>query len=88
MKPNIFTTLFVSCGLLGFSGHNLYAQETDGKCDLSFDQGKLTFQSRNKAFKLKLDNRIYTDLSFYLPTESEQRSKHKAGTVCHQSHHV
>lgn len=37
MKPNIFTTLFVSCGLLGFSGHNLYAQETDGKCDLSFD---------------------------------------------------
>lgn len=70
MKSNIFTTLFVSCGLLGFSGHNLYAQETDGKCDLSFDQGKLTFQSRNKAFKLKLDNRIYTDLSFYLPTES------------------
>ena len=40
------------------------------RADLYFQEGKLNFETKNKAFRMKLDNRIYTDLSFYLPTVS------------------
>ncbi len=35
---------------------------------LYFDNGKLTFESENRAFKLWLDNRIYIDAAVYSPT--------------------
>lgn len=33
-----------------------------------FNNGKVTFESNNKAFKLWLDNRIYVDAAYYSPT--------------------
>lgn len=33
-----------------------------------FNNGKLTFESKDKAFKLWLDNRIYVDAAYYSPT--------------------
>lgn len=51
-------------------GASACAQDTHAESGIYVDKGKLTFQTKDKAFKLKLDNRIYTDLSFYLPTES------------------
>lgn len=33
-----------------------------------FNNGKLTFESNNKAFKLWFDNRIYIDAAYYLPS--------------------
>ena len=38
--------------------------------DIYFEEGKLNFATKNNNFRLKLDNRIYTDLSFYSPTSS------------------
>lgn len=35
-----------------------------------FRKGKLNIASANDKFKIQFDNRIYTDLSFYMPTES------------------
>ena len=37
--------------------------------DVYFDKGKLTFKSRNGAFKLWFDNRIYLDAAVYVPSD-------------------
>ena len=70
MIQKLFTKTLTTCGIFSILCGNILAQDLNDKSNIFFDEGKLTFQSKDKAFKLKLDNRIYTDLSFYLPTES------------------
>ena len=40
------------------------------RADIYFEEGKLNFATKNNNFRLKLDNRIYTDFSYYHPTTS------------------
>lgn len=60
-----------------FGGLAVTAAQTNEKgepvrehADIYFEEGKLNFATKNNNFRLKLDNRIYTDLSFYSPTSS------------------
>ncbi|HAD57557.1 MAG TPA: hypothetical protein DCG00_08760, partial [Alistipes sp.] len=45
-----------------------FAQE-DMPARASFRNGKLTFETRDRAFRLWFDNRIYVDAAAYLPSE-------------------
>lgn len=62
----IFTVLLFTA----FSGLSFAQTVTDEKvpANLYFNNGKLTFESNDKAFKLWLDNRIYVDAAVYSPT--------------------
>lgn len=64
MIQKLFTKTLTTCGIFSILCGNILAQDLNDKSNIFFDEGKLTFQSKDKAFKLKLDNRIYTDLSF------------------------
>lgn len=47
-----------------------FAQRIDNEkipANVYFNNGKLTFESNNKAFKLWFDNRIYVDAAYYSP---------------------
>ena len=48
------------------------------RADIYFEEGKLNFATKNDNFRLKLDNRIYTDFSYYSPTTSVDGFSSKA----------
>lgn len=59
--------------LIGLAAHaqtDSLTTEVKVPAEVYFQQGKLNFRSKNNAFRLQLDNRIYTDLSFYSPVSS------------------
>ena len=60
-----FTLLVIWTAFLCFAG---FAQE-DMPARASFRNGKLTFETRDRAFRLWFDNRIYVDAAAYLPSE-------------------
>lgn len=50
---------------------SILAQQVENEinpANVYFNNGKLTFESNNKAFKLWLDNRIYVDAAYYSPS--------------------
>ena len=65
--------LCLSLSLISLTGHaqtdSLITDEKE-QAEVYFQKGKLNFKSKNNAFRLQLDNRIYTDLSFYSPVSS------------------
>ncbi|MGL5273809.1 MAG: porin, partial [Phocaeicola sp.] len=68
MKKEVTTFL-----LILFAITSTFAQQTveDEKkpASIYFNNGKLTFESKDKAFKLWFDNRIYLDAAYYSPTQ-------------------
>lgn len=72
----IMKYLRISLVLSGMLAVGASAQtNADGKpvrerADIYFEEGKLNFATKNNNFRLKLDNRIYTDFSYYHPTTS------------------
>ena len=60
-----FTLLVIWTAFSCFAG---FAQE-DMPARASFRNGKLTFETRDRAFRLWFDNRIYVDAAAYLPSE-------------------
>lgn len=75
MKKKIITGLILA---LSLQASSLYASvKTDNdstdrkvKAEVYFQDGKVNFASGNRKFRLWLDNRIYTDASFYIPVGS------------------
>ena len=60
-----FTLLVIWTAFSCFAG---FAQE-DMPARASFRNGKLTFETRDRAFRLWFDHRIYVDAAAYLPSE-------------------
>lgn len=65
MKRVYLTSLLVLISVISFA-----QQVEDEKipANIYFNNGKLTFETKDKAFKLWLDNRIYVDAAYYSPT--------------------
>lgn len=65
MKKILLSALLLSSALM-VSGQQV--EDEKNPANVSFNNGKLTFESNNKAFKLWFDNRIYVDAAYYSPT--------------------
>ena len=83
-KLRVMRTRLIIVPLLAAMGTGAFAQ-TDARgeavrerADIYFEEGKLNFATKNNKFRLKLDNRIYTDISFYHPTTSVDGLSSKA----------
>lgn len=66
MKKILLSALLIS------STMGAFAQQVEDEkvpANVYFNNGKLTFESSNKAFKLWLDNRIYVDAAYYSPVQ-------------------
>ncbi|MDR0872606.1 MAG: OprO/OprP family phosphate-selective porin [Prevotellaceae bacterium] len=75
MKKNIFIFL----GLI-FGGLAAQAQQDSSKVEARayFKDGKLHFQTRNEAFHLWFDNRVYIDAAYYSPQDDISQLQSKA----------
>lgn len=64
MRKILISTLLISSFL------TVSAQKTEDEkipASVYFNKGKLTFESKDKVFKLWFDNRIYVDAAYYFP---------------------
>lgn len=65
MRKILLSTLLLS-SFLTVSAQKVEDEKIPAR--VYFNNGKLTFESKDKTFKLWLDNRIYVDAAYYSPT--------------------
>lgn len=63
-KSYLISLLF----LLSVSSFAQQVEDEKISANVYFNNGKLTFETKDKAFKLWLDNRIYVDAAYYSPS--------------------
>lgn len=66
MKKNLFSVVLL------FAAFTVSAQQVENEkypANVYFNNGKLTLESDNKAFKLWFDNRVYIDAAYYSPSD-------------------
>ena len=74
----IIVPLLAAMGTGAFAQTDARGEAVRERADIYFEEGKLNFATKNNNFRLKLDNRIYTDISFYHPTTSVDGLSSKA----------